>query len=306
MNSKIMKELVLSIKRRDLKKMRSILEKNSNIDINVMDVFGKTLAHYCVVYGSLEIAEYLYKKGLDFSVESSLSHFTPMQLALSENRPDMVEFLVSIGVSIDAKTRDGFSLLHVAVLRRNIDVIKVLLRNGVDPNTQDNDKQTPLHIACWLGDLDVASTLVKAKANINAEDSRGLTPLHISIICGNPDLFKLIALKGGDFNKQDNYGLTPLRYILLLKPNERERISKALSEISSQIHLPATIFRDFTLNLFDNLLNRFLSPYLFMSEEERKTLKEISEMMRLKFMLLRVWPDLDMVHCTDEGIRLFA
>lgn len=274
MTQETMKKLVSYIKRKDLGKIRGILEKESSIDINARDVFGKTLAHYCVVYGSVEIAKYLHEKGLDFSVKASLSRFTPIQLAVLENKPEMVEFLADIGIDLNERTRTGFTPLHLAVIQRNINILNVLLKKRAEVEVRDINDNTPLHVACWLGDLKIVSILVDARANVNAEDPDGRTPLHISAIREDYDLFKLIALKGGDFSKRDKRGLTPLEYILS-RPGGHEKILKVLREISSQIKLPPSVLANFmTMGPFMFSMGRFLSPLSHLNEREKEEFRE--------------------------------
>lgn len=286
MTQETMKKLVSYIKRKDLVKIKSILEKESNIDINTRDVFGKTLAHYCVVDGSVEIAEYLHKKGLNFSVEASLSRFTPLQLAVLENRPKMVEFLADIGIDLNAPTRTGFALLHIVVLQRNINMIELLLKKGAKVDVRDIDGETPLHIVCWSGDLEIASMLIKAEADVNAEDPVGRTPLHISAIRKDYELLKLIALNGGDFSKRDKQGMTPLRY-LLSRHSEHRRVSEVLKEISSQVKLPPAVLGDLmTMGPLALSMDNFLSPFVHLSEEEKEGFKEYYRTLVKKLWML--------------------
>lgn len=70
-------------------------------------------------------------------------------------RKDVVEHLLNVGASIDARDDGGLIPLHNACSFGHADVTKLLLKVGCDVNARDNWAYTPLHEAASKGKVDV-------------------------------------------------------------------------------------------------------------------------------------------------------
>ena len=65
----------------------------------------------------------------------------------NNNFKQLLELLKKDHSQINSLNKDGFSPLHVAVIKGNIEMINTLLLNGANPNIfTSKKKQTPLHL----------------------------------------------------------------------------------------------------------------------------------------------------------------
>jgi ankyrin repeat protein len=55
--------------------------------------------------------------------------------------------LIDKGANVNAKSRDGFTPLHVAAMRGNLPVVELLLESGADPNAIVQYGKTPAELA---------------------------------------------------------------------------------------------------------------------------------------------------------------
>ena len=94
-----------------------------------------------------------------------------------------------------------------------MDVVKYLVSKGVNIEAKDKRQQTPLHYACKLEDLSYnlsyVEYLISKGANIEAKDEKNETPLHIASKCGSIDIIKYLISKGANKYPKNKDGKTP-------------------------------------------------------------------------------------------------
>jgi ankyrin repeat protein len=69
---------------------------------------------------------------------------TPLHLAASYCRLDVVALLLDKGAKVNIKAQDGATPLHLAAQQGCADVVKLLLARHADVNARDKDHRTPL------------------------------------------------------------------------------------------------------------------------------------------------------------------
>jgi ankyrin repeat protein len=116
---------------------------------------------------------------------------------------------------ISAQGKDGWTLLHYAVVGGHKDVASFLLANKADVNAKDNSGGTPLHLAAIDGNKDMAQLLLTNKADVNAKAIGGATPLYLSAENGHNDVTELLLANNADVNAMANNGWTPLHAALV-------------------------------------------------------------------------------------------
>jgi ankyrin repeat protein len=117
-----------------------------------------------------EADKYIAEHGKDairFYVDAAFYESTA-----NETQLKYLEYLVSKGADIDAKTEKGTTPLH----QKNnvIEFVKFFASHGANVNTKNNDGDTPLHTSI---DLEVIKFLVSKGADVNAKNNAGETPL---------------------------------------------------------------------------------------------------------------------------------
>lgn len=109
-------------------------------------------------------------------------------------------------------SRNGNSLLDLAVQGGWLEVTELLLKAGADPNQNSTARSTPLYEAAIRHPgSGLAKLLLRYGADPNGVYRRhGLTPLFPAIENGDVALVRLLVKQGADVNHQDKDGNTPL------------------------------------------------------------------------------------------------
>ena len=89
----------------------------------------------------------------------------------------MLEAELQRGVSIDARTEEAYTPLHMAALFGQTDVAELLLSLNADVSLTDNEGNTALHMAVFLGRTDVVRALLADGADPLARNAAGFSSI---------------------------------------------------------------------------------------------------------------------------------
>ncbi|EAY13420.1 ankyrin repeat protein, putative [Trichomonas vaginalis G3] len=90
----------------------------------------------------------------------------------------LLEYFISNGADINAKTKTGCTPFHHAARDNRKETAEILISNGADVDAEDEDGCTPLHYAASNNRKETAEILISNGADVDAEDEDGCTPLH--------------------------------------------------------------------------------------------------------------------------------
>ena len=178
-------------------------------NVVVRDGRKRTPLHYAA---TKEVATLLM---LDINA-SDESGNTPLHLAVQDERPQIVSFLIANGAKVNVKNNNGQTPLHIAVFNNRFsrldnmqNIERLLLEHGAEINIQDN-KTTPLDIAVDLQLEDTVALLISKHPDVNSEHKYGRTLLHIAVDFKLKDVAKQLIAKGAFVNAKNNLLQTPL------------------------------------------------------------------------------------------------
>ena len=129
---------------------------------------------------------------------------------------ELVKRIIAVKGDLDAKKKDGDTLLIKVIRRGRLNMFNTLLEHGASPTKYGKDKITPLMQACrsciWRP---FAQRLLQmlTKAQINARDAKGRTALHYAVFGHNDDLVDLLIRQGAKVGLRDKLGLPPLALV---------------------------------------------------------------------------------------------
>ena len=108
--------------------------------------------------------------------------FTPLHVAASMDRLEIVEALIEAGADVNKTTEDGFTPLHVAASMGHLGIVKDLIgKKGINVDQQLTENQaTALHIAAEKGHVEIVQDLIKAEADVDKVTRYGGTALMIA------------------------------------------------------------------------------------------------------------------------------
>lgn len=180
-----------------------------------MDVFASDLLNALSTRNLNKIKE-LASAGADLNERDPGLGRTPVMWAAIQGQREIVVFLISMGVDLNVKDKEGKTALMLASWAGNKEIAAILLDGGADVNLADKDGNTSLMIAlCEIGGRDVAQLLISKGADINTKNNFGNTPLMIAFQ-NFPEIAELLISKGADIYVKNRGGTTTLDYAAAL------------------------------------------------------------------------------------------
>jgi len=150
--------------------------------------------------GNVEAAELLVKHSAKVDARERWGGQTALMWASARRHPQMMQFLISKGADVNARSihRDyqrhvtaegrpksldsgGFTPLLYAARENCLACVEVLVRNGADIDLSDPDGVSPLLLAIMNENWDLAKQLIEAGANVNQWDIYGEAPLFTAV-----------------------------------------------------------------------------------------------------------------------------
>ncbi|GMH40093.1 hypothetical protein BSKO_07997 [Bryopsis sp. KO-2023] len=135
-----------------------------------------------------------------------------------------VRALLSKGVDVNSKDKQGTSAIHFASCKSHLDIVQLLLSKGVDIDVEDGAGRTPLHYAVIGGAAEVVKLLLKKGVWIDAYDKDDDTPMHLAVRTANEAMVKLLLKGGAKLNIRNSKGLSVLGDALANKQVEMAKI----------------------------------------------------------------------------------
>ena len=118
-----------------------VLIEKANAQVTEQDTNGLTPLLAACASDKPEVIEYLLSKGASLD-EKSVDGLTPLMIAASHNAANCVRKLVEVGVDINETSLDGRTALHAAALgvedKSGPDAIAALIELGADPSIRDH------------------------------------------------------------------------------------------------------------------------------------------------------------------------
>ena len=204
-------------------------------DVNAKDSRGTTSLHWAMTRSitegtakdRIEIARFLISNGADVNARilgylftmadyDQDNNITPLHLMMTEFDDDeaqhiqFLQFLVSHGADVNARTKYGNTPLDYAIFENKIEFVQFLLSHGVDVNAKDDCGGTPLHCAAWSSNVEIVKLLISKGADVKAIMEDGDTPIHYAARNGKLDVVQFLISKGADVYVRNKAGGTLL------------------------------------------------------------------------------------------------
>lgn len=215
------------------------------IDINVVDGNGDTAAHKAARHGNLNVLKYLIETGANIHRSFNNDGYNVLHTATASNNMECVKYLVGIGMKVYSKTREGKTLVRLAVqygsrkmllllhdlgaelfvkedgnemflmyaaAYRSLNCFRYLHKTiGMDINMRNGDGYGALFCASRFGRIDILKYF--KELGVNFKQSKllnGQTLLHMAMEDQTTKSAKYLIENGLDVNAMDENGLTPI------------------------------------------------------------------------------------------------
>ena len=133
-------------------------------------------------------------------LEKSRHEMDPFESAAFDEKRRVAKFVKKDPTLVRARTKDGWTLLHLACYFGGPGTAEVLLEAGADQNAvaENGTKVQPLHSAVARRNLELTKLLLAHGADVNGRQAGGWTPLHSAAYHGASDLVELLLRQGAD------------------------------------------------------------------------------------------------------------
>jgi ankyrin repeat protein len=212
----------------------------NGLDLQAVDIFGRTALHHAVEKGQLAIAKCLVTAGLD---PTKTDHFgnSSIQIALQkEMDPFPLENLPTVD-TLRSTTRG--SILNTAAFMGHEEVVTELLRRAPEMDVQEYvnlacDTGTPLYSATSRGNISIMEKLFEKGAKINLTGGLSGSPLMIACKLGHIETVAWLLRRGAELQSTKVDGTTIMaeeaaqqhKSVLFLLQRFKERGVEALDE----------------------------------------------------------------------------
>ena len=109
---------------------------------------------------------------------------------------------------LEAKDKDGRTLLINAACYGREKVLHYLLKKGVDVHAKDNDCFTALHAAVIANDIGCVKCLLEAGCDVNAKNIFGNNPIMLGDYATDLEIYKILMKYGANPEQKNNYGIS--------------------------------------------------------------------------------------------------
>ncbi len=189
----------------DLTSVKMAVDDGADVNLEIEGHGGSLLG--ATQSGNIKLVSYLLEKGANPNTKN-LSGMTPLSIAVSRDRLDIVKLLIKNKASFN---RGGdpnnlkFSILTVALSTRKTEMFHYLLKEGADPNGANG---LPLAFSIMLKNKEAIEALVKSGADINYSGKGGFRPLMTAVVEGDKEIIELLIKLGANPKLKDENGLT--------------------------------------------------------------------------------------------------
>lgn len=163
-----------AVKQGDLETVKKMVEKGQNIEVKDEASFGQTALGWATFIGYEDIVDYLLDQGADIMATDRADVPSALKSAgLGSNVNIFKKLYERLKDKIDINDREadtqGETVLFVAASNNRIEIVEFLLSIGADPNLPTTEKnkehpvynQNPLSIACTRGLVDMSELLIQ-------------------------------------------------------------------------------------------------------------------------------------------------
>ncbi|EAY13676.1 ankyrin repeat protein, putative [Trichomonas vaginalis G3] len=164
---------------------------------------------YSLNFHLSSLLEYFISNGADINAKTK-GGLTPLHIAAFKNYQETSEILISNGADINAKTEFSWTPLHIAARNNCKETSEILISNGADINAKTKDGWTPLHLAARNNCKETSEILISNGADINAKTEDGWTPLHLAARNNCKETSEILISNGADINAKTEDDWTPL------------------------------------------------------------------------------------------------
>ena len=174
----------------------SLLADGHGEEIHVLDSFDNQPLHWAAARGHIEVCQRLLEKGADINNGRETGAWTPLHMAITEDRVDVVHLLLNNkrgeAADINAIAKEVGTPLSLALSWRQTKAAELLLKSGADPALAADDSEPPVAVAALQGFEDLFNKLLEAGGSRNITSHEYGSALAAASSAGNSNIVKIL------------------------------------------------------------------------------------------------------------------
>lgn len=211
--------------------VKKLLNMGAMIDIT--DIEGRSILYYCIKFRYNNIIDILLNhnaRNINIPITNILDNYgqIPLFYAVQYTNIYAIKKLLNYNSKINTVDNKGLNCLHYAIHLKNYNICKLLIDNNINVNTVTSNGDNALHLACMYKLFNISKLLVNNGININCQNyGYSLSALHYAVINTQFDIIKLLIDNNVALNIQDYMGNTVIHYVV--KYNNKKLINILLN-----------------------------------------------------------------------------
>ena len=153
---------------------------NHGADIKALGNGDETLLH-CAAMQDLSLVKYLVEHGLDVNAKNNAG-VTPLHHAICRNRLDVAAYLLEHGADIQMAAANETPLAVCASLFGTVETMKFLAEKGVDFKAKTKDGFTAMHVAAAVNPALVPYLKSLGLPELSKEEVRRAKKAYIDVL----------------------------------------------------------------------------------------------------------------------------
>lgn len=155
------------------------------VSVQAQDIFAASRANNVE-----ELKKYVSEK-VDIN-QTNEKGFTPLILAVYNNAPEAVQFLIANGANLNAQDKSGNNALMGAIFKQNTAMVDLLIANKANVNQVNYNGASSLIFAATFGKPEMVTSLLNAGVDKSIKDNRGKTALDHATMQENIEVISLL------------------------------------------------------------------------------------------------------------------
>eukprot|EP00833_Pecoramyces_ruminatium_P018011 jgi/Orpsp1_1/1192043/evm.model.d7180000090145.2 len=230
--------LISAINNNNIPLIKNLIENNSNINIIINN--NIKLIDSIIMKNNLELLKYLITIGLDINYKDKNGH-TPLIYAIKAQNEPIIDYLLNCNIIISEikNINIDINLIKKILKLNNPKLFSILYNNFFDVNQKDERGESLLNYSIEYNNEQFVKYLIECGADVNKEGSKYCTPLIKAIFKGNINIIRNLIDYGANVNKRVSYGNTPLIYAI---ENNDINIVKCLVDNGADLNIEGENF----------------------------------------------------------------
>ncbi|XP_017100396.2 protein TANC2 isoform X7 [Drosophila bipectinata] len=194
-----------------LEDLLDLNESEFDLDVNGMEPSSGELALTAAArHGCVDVVGILLSRGAQIDARNRQG-YSALWLAVKEGHWSVVEQLLQRGALLDEPLGQSRKTpLMIAAEEGHLELVELLIARGAYLEAQDHEGFTALSWACLRGHLSATKTLIENGCNRHHEDHNGRTALDLAAYQGAAGLVLYLLEQGGNLEHIDVHGMRPL------------------------------------------------------------------------------------------------